>query len=82
MENKKLLSVRLDPTTLANIEKFVTKHSYWKRNTVICGILNAVFDNFDEKAIYDMTRYHRSYHERAFGSFTLDKLAQSKISSD
>lgn len=82
MENKKLLSVRLDPTTLANIEKFVSNHYYWKRNTVISAILDAVFDKFDEKAIYDMTRYVRSYHERAFGSFTLDKLAQSKSAAD
>lgn len=77
MQNKKLLSVRLDPTTLANIEKFVANRIYWKRNTVISNVLDAVFDNFDEKAIYDMVRYCRFAHKNAFGSFSLDKLTQS-----
>lgn len=71
MENKKLLSVRLDPTTLANIEKFASKHYYWKRNTVISAVLDAVFDNFDEKSLYDMVRYSRRYHQDATGSFSL-----------
>lgn len=78
MENKKLLSVRLDPTTLANIEKFTSKHIYWKRNTVISAILDAVFDKFDEKSVYDMVRYSRHYHKDASGSFSLEKLTQSK----
>lgn len=73
MENKKLLSVRLDPTTLANIEKFTSKHYYWKRNTVISAILDAVFDNFDDKSVYDMVRYSRNFHEDASGSFSLEK---------
>lgn len=73
MENKKLLSVRLDPTTLANIEKFASKHNYWKRNTVISAILDAVFDNFDDKSVYDMVRYSRHYHQEAKGSFSLEK---------
>lgn len=73
MAKKKLLSVRLDPTTLANIEKFADKHYYWKRNTVISAILDAIFDNFDEKSVYDMVRYIRHYHQEASGSFSLEK---------
>lgn len=75
MENKKLLSVRLDQTTVKNIEKFAIKHNYWKRNTVIDNVLTAVFDNFDEKAIYDMVRYARDYHKDSAGSFSLEKAA-------
>lgn len=82
MENKKLLSVRLDPTTLANIEKFASKHTYWKRNTVISAILDAVFDNFDEKSVYDMVRYSRHDNHGASGSFSLEKLTQSKSAAD
>lgn len=78
MEKKKLLSVRLDPTTLANIEKFASKHTYWKRNTVISNILDAVFDCFDEKSIYDMVRFTRHYHQDADGSFSLEKLTRSQ----
>lgn len=73
MANKQLLSVRLDPETLNQIESFRAHRTYWKRNTVISQILNAVFDNFDEKAIYDMCRYSRHYHKEASGSFSLEK---------
>lgn len=82
MENKKLLSVRLDPTTLTNIEKFTKKRYYWKRNTVISAILDAVFDNFDEKSIYDMVRYNRYFHKDASGSFSLDKLTRSQSAAE
>lgn len=75
MEIKKLLSVRLDPSTVMNIEKFAIKHTYWKRNTVIDYVLTAVFDNFDEKTIYDMVRYNRKSHKDASGSFSLEKTA-------
>lgn len=73
MENKKLLSTRLDPQTLVKIENFANKHYYWKRNTVISGVLNAVFDNFSDKDIYDMVRYHRDFHKDASGSFSLSQ---------
>lgn len=82
MQNKVLLSVRLDPTTLANIEKFAKKHTYWKRNTIISAILDAVFDNFDEKSVYDMVRYSRHYHQEAFGSFSLEKVTRSQSAAE
>lgn len=75
MENKKLLSARLDPQTLEKVETFSRKHPYWKRNTVISNVLDAVFDCFDEKAIYDMVRYSRLYHKDAHGSFSLEKAS-------
>ena len=73
MENKKLISARLDPQTLVKIENLANKYYYWKRNTVISNVLDAVFDNFDDKAIYDMGRYCRGSHKDASGSFSLDK---------
>lgn len=82
MEKKVLLSARLDPATLANIEKFAKKHTYWKRNTVISNILDAVFDCFDEKAIYDMVRYSRHSHQDAKGSFSLEKLTRPQSAAD
>lgn len=82
MEKKQLLSARLDPTTLANIEKFTKKHYYWKRNTVISNIIDAVFDCFDEKAIYDMVRYSRHYHQDAKGSFSIEKLTRPQSAAD
>lgn len=73
MENKKLISTRLDPQTLVKIEKFLSRHRYWKRNTVISNVLDAVFENFDDKAIYDMVRYCRNSHKDASGTFSLSQ---------
>lgn len=75
MENKKLISARLSPQTLAKIDAFVTNRRYWKRNTVISNVLDAVFDCFDEKAIYDMVRGSRYFHPDAHGSFSLEKAS-------
>ena len=72
MENKKLISARVDLQTLVNIENFANRYFYWKRNTVISHILDAVFDNFDNKTIYDMMRYDRHLHSHASGTFSLD----------
>ena len=75
MENKKLISTRLNPQTLAKIDKFVEYRRYWKRNTVISNVLDAVFECFDEKAIYDMVRYSRPSHPDASGTFSLEKAS-------
>lgn len=55
-ENLQLISVRIDPDTLAKIEKFAARHSYWKRNTIINNLLTTVFNDFNERQIYDMVR--------------------------
>lgn len=55
-ENLQLISVRIDPDTLAKIEKFAARHSYWKRNTIINCLLTTVFNDFNERQIYDMVR--------------------------
>lgn len=55
-ENLKLISVRLDPDTLGKLDEFVRRHKYWKRNTVINSILWAAMNDFNEGAVYDMTR--------------------------
>lgn len=77
MENKKLISARLDPQTLEKIDTFVKNRRknrrYWKRNTAISNILDAVFDCFDENSIYEMVRYDRPYYPDASGSFSLGK---------
>lgn len=73
MENKKIISARLKPKTIEKIDTFVNKHYYWKRNTAISNILDAVFDCFDEKSIYEMVQYTRPYNPNASGSFSLGK---------
>lgn len=73
MEKKKLISARIDPQTLEKIDAFTKKHYYWKRNTVISKVLDAVFDWFDNGDIYDMVRYSRHNDRNASGSFSLNE---------
>lgn len=58
-ENLIPVSTRLDPETVEQIDTWLQRHKYWKRNTAINSILTAVFDNFDDRQIYDMVRYWR-----------------------
>lgn len=58
-ESKKLISARIDPETIKKIEEFCAKYRYWKRNFIIDKILYAVFNDFDDKDIYDMVRRPR-----------------------
>lgn len=69
MENLKQISVRVDPVTLQKIDQFCKNHYYWKRNTVINGLLSAVVDAMDDKALYDMVRYSRHFYEKPSGTF-------------
>lgn len=70
-ERSQLISARVDPATIAKIDKFLTRHTYWKRNTVIASVLDAVFDNFTDADIYDMVRYNGASQFSASASFTL-----------
>ena len=74
MENLKQISVRIDPVTLQKIDEFCTHHYYWKRNTVINGLLTAVVDAMDSGMLYDMVRYSRYIHGKPSGSFSLPKI--------
>lgn len=58
-ENLKLVSVRIDPQTLAKIDLLVERHKYWKRNTIINAILTSVVENFNDPDIYDMLRWNK-----------------------
>lgn len=59
MEKKKLISAKISPKTLEDIDEFLKNHRYWKRNTVISSILDAVMDNFTEEEIFRMVCYNR-----------------------
>lgn len=78
-QNLKLISARIEPKTLDQIDAWLRLHRYWKRNTVINGILTAVFNTFSEKEIYDMVRYSPHYYEKPSGSFSLpDRKSKSR----
>lgn len=72
-ENLVLVSCRIDPETLEKIEKQVKRHYYWKRNTIINGILTAVMDNFSDQQVYDMIRYWRQGQNEVKAEFEIVK---------
>ena len=57
MENLKQLSVKVDPETLEKIDAIASKGRYWKRNTIINGILTALLIEADERDIYKLIKY-------------------------
>lgn len=70
-DNLKQISAKIDPETIAKLERFSELHYYWKRNTIINGILTAVVDTFTDEEIYDMIRYCRIIDYKTEGSFKL-----------
>lgn len=81
MENKKLISVRIEDETLQEIEKIAQRHSYWKRSQVICNLLSAVFANFTPEQIYSMMQIWRWERQEVDAKFEItDKmLPHSKL---
>lgn len=72
-ENLVLVSCRIDPETLKKIEELGKKHYYWKRNTIINGILTAVMHNFTDQQIYDMVRYWPKGKDEVKANFEIVK---------
>lgn len=70
-ENLKQISAKIDPETLAKLDNIQRQHYYWKRNTIINGILTAVVDTFSTHEIYDMIRYSRNHDNDTEGTFKL-----------
>lgn len=56
MEKTKLTSLRVNVDTLAKIEETRKNHPYWKTSSIMNGVLDAVFNNFDDQQIYAMLR--------------------------
>lgn len=74
MKNLQLISVRLDPNDLDALTKFCSRHTYWKRNTVICGIISAVMRDFNERQIYDMVRRNRFGTEIVTAEYRIEQV--------
>lgn len=72
-ENLKLISVRIDPNTLQKIDEMAKRHYYWKRNTIISRVLQAVIHGFDESDIVDMVMYRPKWSEIEVAQFKLKK---------
>ena len=83
MKNLQLISVRLDPNDLDALTKFCSRHTYWKRNTVICGIISAVMRDFKERQIYDMVRRNRFGSEHVTAEYRIEQVpAPQKTESE
>lgn len=72
-ENLVPCSTRLDKDTLKRIDEFVSKHTYWKRNTAINQILWAVMHDFDDNAIYDMVRRSRRASQQVESKYMISR---------
>lgn len=70
-ENLQLISVRIDPDTLAKINEMAKRHYYWKRNTIINSILTTVMQCFDDKALFEMVKYYPKYDKAEIAEFKL-----------
>lgn len=57
MENLKQLSVKIDPETLEKIDAIASRGRYWKRNTIINGLLTAIIMEADEREIDELLSY-------------------------
>lgn len=57
-DNLKLVSCRIDPTTLKRIDAFVSDRYYWRRNSVINAVLTNIFALMSDKDIYDLVRHY------------------------
>lgn len=79
MEKKQLISAKVSPQTLSKIDDFLKNHRYWKRNTVISCILDAVMDNFRPEDIYNMMCYSRQYGQHVNTKFSFDKEDDTNV---
>lgn len=54
MENLKLISLRVDPLVIQRMEKFVLKHYYWKKSSVMAALLYWLSRNADDDTLFRM----------------------------
>lgn len=54
MENLKLISIRIDPDTLAKIDELAKRQTYYKRSTIINNLLAAVVKCSDGNTLWRM----------------------------
>lgn len=80
--NLQLLSVRLDQDILDHIDDFLKRRSFWKRNTVINAILLSVFNDFDERAVYDMVRRNHLKDEPVHAEYRIERVIIPPKSED
>lgn len=57
-ENLKLVSCRIDPDALRDIEDFVRDKRYWSRNAVINAIVTNVMKMMPKNELYDLIRWY------------------------
>lgn len=73
-KNLKLVSCRINPDTLDQIDDFTKSYYYWTRNSVINRVLSAVFRNFSKRQIYDMVRQSEISPEPVICDFKIVNL--------
>lgn len=73
MEKTQLISARISKKTLEKIDKWCKDNRYYKRNSVINGILSAVIDNAESLDLKNMIWWDDRFYEATPIIFQLKK---------
>lgn len=81
-KNLRLISCRINPDTLDQIDAFAEKRYFWTRNTVINRLLSSIFRNFSDRQIYDMVRQDSVHPEPVVCDFKIVDLMHPSNTND
>lgn len=73
MENLKLISVRLLPSTLKSLDELADRHVYYSRSTIINNLLNAILTCADDDVLWRMISTYYPYEKCFRVSFEIDQ---------
>lgn len=60
---KTLVSMRLDNDIVAQLDDFLTLHSYYSRTSVVCHLLRALFQCGGRDSVNEILRHFDPYDE-------------------
>lgn len=54
---KKLVSIRLDKSSIQRLDALARRHYYWSRSRIIDQIVGHVLNDADEETVYEIIRH-------------------------
>lgn len=63
MNNKKLISIRVEEDALTKIEEMISNYDYYNRSDVINGLLRIAADVMSTKQIVDCIKYDSRFYD-------------------
>lgn len=80
MSKSHVFSIRVPDHLNKKIEKILSTHVWWKRNTVITNILDCVCDCADYDTIFKMVNYYRCDPEKFRIKIVYDEISEDHCS--